>query len=110
MRVLLFAAILYGFLIAGPADAETVCGPRDALAGVLRADWNEQPVADAVTAQGRHLVLFSAPDGATWSIVVTAPGGASCLIAVGVDWLHRPPRATGAFDPRETSKPDRGIH
>lgn len=85
-RVLITAALMGGFFMPAPAAAEPVCGQRDAIARLLRTEFGERPVADAVTAWGRHLVLFTAPDGATWSIVVTDPGGVSCLIAAGVDW------------------------
>lgn len=104
------AALLGGFFVAavsGPALAEPVCGPRDTIARLLRTDYGERPVADAVTAWGRHLVLFAAPDGATWSIAVTDQRGTSCVIAAGVGWHGR---SSGASEPPALLQPGRSIH
>lgn len=110
MRFRLTAVLLGGFFMAlasGPAVAEPVCGERGAIARLLRTDFGERPVADAVTAWGRHLVLFTTPGGASWSIVVTDPGGVSCLIAAGEDWRSHSPDAPDQLDPPQ---PDTRTH
>ena len=30
--------------------------------------------------------------GTTWTIIVTQPGGASCIVATGEDWVWRQPK------------------
>lgn len=103
------AALLGGFFMAAwpvPVAAEPVCGARDAIARLLRAEYGERPVAEAVTGWGRHLVLFATPDGATWSIAVTDPRGVSCLIAAGVDWRSRSSDALDPLDPPDLPQPD----
>ena len=35
---------------------------------------------------GRLFEIFAADDGATWTMVVTTPDGASCVVAAGIEW------------------------
>lgn len=52
-------------------------------------------MAVAVTSRGRLLEVLVSPSG-SWSLVLTAPGGRSCLVAAGSDWqaLTPPPPDT----------------
>ena len=41
---------------------------------------------------GALLEIVMTPDGATWSMVLTSPGGISCLVATGEGWRWRGPK------------------
>lgn len=81
------AAIL--FLLLSPlisAHASPVCGDRAKVIDSLSAKYAEEPVAVGVTRNGGVIEVLKAPDGATWTILFTYPGGPSCLVASGEAW------------------------
>lgn len=60
----------------------------------LKARYGEVPVSYGPSnAGGLVELLESGPDdpNPTWSIIVTAPNGVSCLIAAGEGWRTRKP-------------------
>ena len=62
---------------------------------MLGTAFAEAPAAAGITSSGALLEVLESKDGATWSVLITvAPGGATCLVAEGVDWRRftwRPP-------------------
>jgi len=81
---------------AGPASGQSACLDHDKLTQMLDGKYSEKPVALGLEASGRLFEVFAADDGATWTMVVTTPEGASCVIAVGEEW--QAPQQL-AFDP-----------
>ena len=61
------------------------CGERTAIMSHLEDGYSEKPVAMGLDAQGRVLEVLAAPSG-TWTMLVSTPGGLTCLIASGVAW------------------------
>ncbi len=61
------------------------CGDRAAIIAHLAAGYGERPVAIALDARGRVLEVFAAPSG-TWTMLVSTPGGMTCLVASGTAW------------------------
>jgi len=80
------AAVLAAFLLPAPVSAQPVCGPRDKFLDHLRGKYDERPVGLGLTGGGGVLEMLSAPDGKTWTIIVTTPGGLSCVVAAGQAW------------------------
>ena len=35
---------------------------------------------------GRLFEVFATDDGSTWTMVITTPDGASCVVAAGLEW------------------------
>jgi hypothetical protein len=85
-----------GVAIAFAASAQTACLSHDKLAQMLDGRYSEKPVAAGLEAGGRLFEVFAAKDGATWTMVLTTPEGASCVVAVGENWQE--PRQL-AYDP-----------
>ena len=56
----------------------------------LAAKYGEQPVARGLVSTGAVIEILVAPDGETWSIVVTLPNGLSCGLAAGETWQTVP--------------------
>ncbi|TNE40153.1 MAG: hypothetical protein EP348_02670 [Alphaproteobacteria bacterium] len=69
------------------ASAQNVCFDRTALAKHLSGKFAEAPVAAGLAANGSVLEVFSSPDGTTWTIVLTQPNGATCVMASGEAWM-----------------------
>jgi len=83
----LFATLSAGSL---PAAAQaTQCGARDALIDRLAVKYDEEPVSIGVTATGSLLEVLASPAG-TWTIIVTVPGGPTCLVSSGEGWHNAP--------------------
>lgn len=55
---------------------------------VARLDqrYQEAPVAGGIAANGHILEVFAAPDGVSWTIIVTRPDGMSRVVAQGEGW------------------------
>lgn len=88
MRELLHATALVALLailFPGPADARVICGERNSIVEKLRQIHDERRRVAAVTGAGTLMEIFVSPAG-TWTILVTAPGGPSCLVSSGEGW------------------------
>ena len=83
----LASAILIATTAANIAQAQqrVPCGDRTAIMDHLKDGYAETVVAMGLDAQGRVLEVMAA-DGGTWTMLVTSPGGLTCLIASGVAW------------------------
>ena len=85
-------ALLLVFSFAMPLHAQTVpsCAERQQVLAFLDRNFNEKPTAVGVTADGQLLEVLSNPSG-SWTLVVTKPGGLSCMISSGQGWRQKPP-------------------
>jgi hypothetical protein len=72
------------------------CAPYKELAKTLADSANERRVSEALGADGRMWVMFSAPDGATWSMVAVDPRGNACFTMVGKGFTLIEPEPQGA--------------
>lgn len=88
MRVILLAALLGGFFVAGPANAELVCGRRADIAEILLREYREQRTAFGLSERLDLIELYSSADG-SFTIVVTAATGASCVLVAGEHWERK---------------------
>ena len=83
---MLLSLLLVGWLIAPTvAGAGALCGERAKLAEVLEARHAELPVSMGLSSNGAIIEVFASPSG-SWTIIVTRPGGMSCLVAAGDNW------------------------
>ncbi len=78
--------MLAAFLAATPVQAQLKCGDRTEALEHLATKYNEAPIAFGLTTTGSLLEVVTTPDGSTWTIIITLPNGATCLIAAGQDW------------------------
>ena len=75
------------------AHAQPQCNTRDSILKQLSDKYQETPVAAGVSHNGALVQVFTSKDGDTWTIVVTSPGGWSCLADSGGHWRTKPPAA-----------------
>ena len=102
MRLLIaaLAAALSFVLSSLPAAAQRMpCGDGVAIVDMLEADWGEDLTVLALDAAGRLVQILANDQTGTWSMLMTAPGGRTCLIHHGTDWSVAEP----ADDPGEAS-------
>ncbi len=85
MRAL--TAALAVVLASLPAHAQRApCGNGGQISAHLEKDWGERPAALALDAAGRLVTILANPESGTWSLLMTAPGGRTCLIHHGTAW------------------------
>jgi hypothetical protein len=89
---LLLAAAL---AIPSPATAAPSCAPRTELLKQLSARYSEAPVAVGLASNGALIELLTSGSGATWTLIVSQPNGASCLVAAGESWQDLKRAAAG---------------
>jgi hypothetical protein len=82
-------------LLAWPAQAALQCAPRKAMVEMLAVKYAEMPTAAAITASGALLEVYASKEGATWTILMTAPNGLTCLMQAGESWQRRKPAEPG---------------
>ena len=94
VRALAATAVSLGLLLqtAGPVQAQPVCMPRDDLREELHKQFSEAPTAGAIANNGALVQLFANRDRSSWTLVMTRPGGVSCVLVAGEGWNELPNR------------------
>jgi hypothetical protein len=80
-----FSAALMAAFIMSAARAQSPCAPRHEMAAAL-GGYGERVVARGLAQDGTMIEVYTTPDGATWSLVITQPGNLSCLTGAGKAW------------------------
>jgi hypothetical protein len=92
-RVIALATLMA--LLAAPALAQGPCLPREIILRQLETQHGERPLWHGLGGDGRLLEIVAAPDGSSWTALVSLPpsaqhpDGLSCVVATGQAW--RPP-------------------
>jgi len=73
-----------------PAAGQLQCDAHDKITKHLGAQFTEDPVSLGLARNGKVVQVFSTEDGETWTIVMTAPEGVSCIVAAGKYWQNLP--------------------
>lgn len=84
-----------------------VCGERVAIVNSLQSGHDEQKTAAGLSGTGAVIELFTGDTG-SWTLLVTLPGGPTCLLGAGEAWEGwSGGKVNGAPDaePRNTSMP-----
>jgi len=71
-----------------------VHGAHGAAGGAGRAGAGA-PVAIALTSAGAVIEVLASRDGATWTLITTAPTGIACIAQTGEYWQPLAPAETG---------------
>ncbi|QRM30360.1 hypothetical protein [Microvirga sp. VF16] len=86
-RSLAVISVLGGLVAFGPssAHAQVVCATREKLVELLSDQYKESPVGIGLAQSGQVLEVFASSAG-SWSMVMTATDGKTCIIAAGDNW------------------------
>ena len=79
------AAIVGGLFICSSASAATLCAMRDDLVAVLARDYGESLAGQGLTDDGQLVELFVG-DRRSFTLIITASSGVSCMLLAGGDW------------------------
>ena len=83
LALVVAAALFFG---AAAAKAQNIpCGDRGVVLEHLKKHFGEKRSAVGVTANGRLIEVMTGPQG-SWTILVSYPGGPTCLILNGEGW------------------------
>lgn len=76
---------LTGTVLATPSLAQTAgpCADRDAVVSHLVTQYGEIRQSVALGSNNTLVETFASLETGTWTIIVTTPGGPSCLVASG---------------------------
>lgn len=91
-RVLAAAGLIGLTAVSWASDAVAapmVCGDRIEIVANFARTHKEVPTAIGLTDQGGLLEVLVGPTG-SWTMLLTMPGGAACIIGTGQDWHMRP--------------------
>ncbi|MGQ0675452.1 MAG: hypothetical protein ACT4N4_05115 [Rhodospirillales bacterium] len=93
IRRLPAALFAIALILAGPAPgwAQAYCAPRQAMVRFLDRTFGEIPVMHGISDIGALMEILASPDG-SWTILMTRPGGLSCVVATGQNWQSLQPR------------------
>jgi hypothetical protein len=71
-------------ILSVPAFAQTQCGARPDVTKQLAESYGESVIGMGLAAQG--VVEIWAGANGSWTLTVSPPGGAICVIATGEGW------------------------
>ncbi len=92
-KLIMYSSVLVAvvvFLVSSVAMAQVPCDRRDKIVEWLAVKYKEAPIATGVSSNGHLIEVLSTHDGDTWTLIVTSPGGNSCMIASGQGWRAKP--------------------
>ena len=76
--------------LTSPAQAQQalLCGLRDDMGKMLDQRFGEQPQAAGIV--GDRIVELLVSQTGSWTILITAADGRSCVVTGGEDWTDQP--------------------
>ena len=95
-----FAVICLILMVTPAHAANSACSTRDQVISQLNEKYKEAPTAVGLANNGALVEVLTTGDGSTWTLVVSMPNGATCLLAAGQDWqvlVTTPPDPRGGI-------------
>ncbi len=96
IAIRVFAVVAFAFALllhtAATVKAQPVCMPHDEFRVELQRNFLEAPVAIAIANNGALIELYAKRDKSSWTLVMTRPGGTSCVLVAGEEWNELPIR------------------
>jgi hypothetical protein len=90
IAIRVFAVVTFAFALllhtAATVKAQPVCMPHDDFRIELHRNFSEAPVAIAIANNGALIELYAKRDKSSWTLVMTRPGGLSCVLVAGEEW------------------------
>ena len=92
VKSIIGSMVLAGLVIfaVSTADAQQLCGPRDAAIAQLAGKHDERVVGRGIVDGGRQMIEIFQSETGTWTVMVTDTKGNSCLVANGQSWTATP--------------------
>ncbi len=96
VAIRVFTVVAFAFVLllhtAATVKAQPVCMPHDDFRVELQKNFSEAPVAIAIANNGALIELYAKCDKSSWTLIMTRPGGLSCVLVAGEEWndLRKP--------------------
>ena len=87
LKLLVGTALALSVWATQAPAASVICGQRETLAGILTDRLQEKHESIGLTDGGMLMELFVSETGA-WTLIMTSPNGAACIVATGTDWTQ----------------------
>ena len=87
---ILVSALLTGSWMLPASAQQAPCGKRDELVKALSSRFREEPRGMGLANQSAIIEIFTSKAG-TWTILLTKPDGAGCIVSAGEAWEDIPP-------------------
>lgn len=86
-QVLRTIAAAFALLLAAQAaNAQQACTARDEAVVQLEKRFDEQVAGRGLAANGKRMLELFVSETGSWTVLVSDPGGRSCLLASGEGW------------------------
>lgn len=82
---ILSAIVIAGAAFPSLAQPSMLCGERANVISHLEKRFGEKPVSMGLAGNGSMVEVF-ASDGGSFTIIMTQPGGQSCMVTAGEGW------------------------
>ncbi len=90
VAIRMFAVVAFAFALllhtAATVKAQPVCMPHDDFRVELQRNFSEAPVAIGIANNGALIELYAKRDKSSWTLIMTRPGGLSCVLVAGEEW------------------------
>ncbi len=90
IAIRVFAVVTFAFVLllhtAATVKAQPVCMPHDDFRVELQRNFSEAPVAIGIANNGALIELYAKRDKSSWTLIMTRPGGLSCVLVAGEEW------------------------
>ncbi len=90
IAIRVFAVVAFAFALllhtAATVKAQPVCMPHDDFRVELHRNFSDAPLAIAIANYGALIELYAKRDKSSWTLVMTRPGGLSCVLVAGEEW------------------------
>ena len=87
--VLLSLLTAAAFVAPAQAQGQMACGKRLDIVKMLSTKYNEMPRALGIAGQTNLLEVYTSKSG-SWTLLLTQPRGATCIVGAGQSWEDIP--------------------
>lgn len=94
MKLLFALIVAMACVIEFPAHGQPICGDREEIVQGLAGKHQEQQIGYGIDHRGRLFELWLSREGG-YTMLVTTPGGPTCLVSVGTSWIISPLKGNG---------------
>ena len=88
-HILIYTATIVSIALffAFPALSQNACALHGDIIKHLATKYDEAVTGVGLDARGNLIEVLSSDDGKTWTIVFTKPGGPTCVMSSGHNWI-----------------------
>jgi hypothetical protein len=97
-RAILVIALILGLATAATAQQPSVfCDLRPNIVQILEEKYEEYQIGMGLSSPVHMTEVWANLTTGTWTILVTQPNGASCVVATGEGWQQGTGRSSGGM-------------